>query len=179
METIQCILERRSVRKFKREKLSAGVVAELINAARFAPTWANTRTSRYYLVADDTVRMKIAACCTDHNRKIAEGAPNLLVMTAVAGRSGMEGREVPSYNTHSSKEWTMFDSGIAAQTLCLAAHDMGIGSVIMGGYDIQAISRLLDVPEEEFLVAVIAAGYPDEQPAAPRRREVQEILRTV
>ena len=70
----------------------------------------------------------------------------------------------------------MFDAGLAAQTLCLAAWDMGIGSIILGAFD-PAIAQVAELPEGERVAALIALGWPDETPAAPRRKEVADILR--
>ncbi|SCI55995.1 nitroreductase A [uncultured Clostridium sp.] len=70
----------------------------------------------------------------------------------------------------------MFDAGIAAQTFCLAAHEAGLGSVIMGVFDIEGISRLLHLPDTQELAALIAVGYPDEAPDAPRRKTTEQLL---
>lgn len=35
----------------------------------------------------------------------------------------------------------MFDAGIATQTLCLAAHSKGLGTVILGIYDEEKLHR--------------------------------------
>lgn len=70
----------------------------------------------------------------------------------------------------------MFDAGLAAQTFCLAAHELGLGTVIMGVFDEAGISRLLALPPERELAALIAVGYPAEAPAAPRRKPVTELI---
>ena len=70
----------------------------------------------------------------------------------------------------------MFDTGIATQTLCLAAHEYGVGSVIMGIFDAEKVAELLHIPENEVVVALVSIGYPDEEPKAPRRKDVAELL---
>ena len=179
MDALECILNRRSVRRFRPDKLPRELVEQIIGCARFSPSWANTKTARYFFVEDDETRLRIASCCTEHNRVIVEGAPNLFVLTAVTGRSGIERDGSVPYVTHSPSEWLMFDSGLAAQTLCLAAEALGVGTLIMGGYDLTSIAAQLPIPENEVLIAVIAAGYPDETPAAPKRKEVGELLRVL
>lgn len=64
----------------------------------------------------------------------------------------------------------MFDVGVASQTLCLAAHEAGLGTVIMG------ITDLLHIPEDQELAALIAIGYPDIDPDAPKRKSVDDLL---
>ena len=70
----------------------------------------------------------------------------------------------------------MFDVGAACQTFCLAAHEAGLGTVIMGIWDEDAITELLDIPERQELAALIAIGYPDVAPEAPKRKSVQDLL---
>ena len=70
----------------------------------------------------------------------------------------------------------MFDAGVASQTFCLAAHEQGIGSVIMGIFDQDTIESLLQLPEDRELVALIPIGYPAESPAAPKRKTVEDLL---
>ena len=61
METVQCIKERRSVRKFTDEKVPQEVVKEIVELASYAPSWKNTQTIRYMLVEDRAIIDKIAA----------------------------------------------------------------------------------------------------------------------
>lgn len=174
MNTLDCILTRRSVRRFLARPLEEGVIRTLVVHARFAPSWANAKEVRYLCVRDPALRAQVAAL-TGGNAPIIEGAPCLFVLTAVKGRSGQE-RDGTVYN-HTSKEWTMFDGGLAAQALCLAAWELGVGTTILGAYDEPALFRLLDLPEDQLLLALIPAGYPAETPTAPRRKAVEEILR--
>lgn len=73
----------------------------------------------------------------------------------------------------------MFDAGIAAQTLCLAAWENGLGSCIMGIYDEEQLPRLLNIPEDLYITAVISLGYPGETPNAPKRKTLEEKVRYV
>lgn len=177
METLECILQRRSIRKFKSEKLTAELAGQIIEYAKFVPSWSHTKTTRYTFVQDDVFKSKLAGCVTHHNRVIIENAPNLFILTAMTGRSGYERNG--AVVSHTPEEWLMFDSGIAAQTLCLAAKEFSVGTVILGGFSIPEITALLQLPEDQVLVTVIAAGYPDEEPVVPKRKELSEILRVI
>ena len=70
----------------------------------------------------------------------------------------------------------MFDAGIAAQTFCLAAWERGVGTVITGYFDEAKIIDLLHIPENRKVGCVIGLGYPDEEPAAPKRKSVEDLL---
>jgi nitroreductase len=70
----------------------------------------------------------------------------------------------------------MFDTGIAAQTFCLAAHEQGLGTVILGLFDEDKIEEMLQLPEDRELAALIPVGYPDEAPVAPKRKPVTDLI---
>ena len=70
----------------------------------------------------------------------------------------------------------MYDAGVASQTFCLAAYEQGLGTVILGLFDQASIETMLQLPEDRELVALIPVGYPDEAPAAPRRKPVEDLL---
>ena len=70
----------------------------------------------------------------------------------------------------------MFDAGIAAQTFCLAAHEKGIGTVILGVFDDKKVGEIVGVPEGQTVATVIAMGYPVFAPEMPPRKSVDELL---
>jgi nitroreductase len=70
----------------------------------------------------------------------------------------------------------MFDAGIAAQTFCLAAHDLGIGSCIMGIFDEAKVAELLQLPEGQTVSAIIPIGVPKFAPDPTPRKEVSDLL---
>ena len=63
MEAIKCIKERRSIRKFKSDKVSRDVVNEIVEAAAYAPSWKNTQITRYTVIEDEALKAKIADEC--------------------------------------------------------------------------------------------------------------------
>ena len=69
----------------------------------------------------------------------------------------------------------MFDAGIATQTFCLAAHELGLGTVILGIFD-ETVSEVLEIPEDRELVNIICIGHPAESPEAPKRKTVDDLL---
>ena len=84
-----------------------------------------------------------------------------------------------SFITSKGNEWQMFDAGIAAQTFCLAAHNEGVGSVIMGIFDEREVARIIGLDESRVVSALIAIGYPVQAPNAPQRDEVGEYVRFI
>ncbi len=176
MTAKECIKERRSIRKFKDQPVDHALLAEIIETASYAPSWKHTQITRYIAVEGE-LKDKIAAECTGSwpkNGEIITQAPLLIAVTYIKGRSGFE--RDGSFSTTKGADWQVFDAGIATQTFCLAAHEKGLGSVIMGIFDEAKAASLLNLPEERILAALVPVGYPDEAPAAPRRKPVEELL---
>lgn len=178
MEALKCIETRRSIRKFKDEALSHEVLEAVVKEASFAPSWKNSQVVRYVVVENQEIKSKIANDAVlgfTYNTGTIEKAAALVVVTMIHGRSGFE--KDGSYTTSKEDRWEMFDAGIATQTFCLAAHEKGIGSVIMGIFDENKVAELISLEEGRKVAALIAVGYPDEEPAQPKRKEVGELVR--
>lgn len=92
----------------------------------------------------------------------------------IKGRCGYE--KDGSFSTPKEERWEMFDAGIASQTFCLAAHEKGIGSVIIGIFDESKVEEVVSIPEGQQLAAIIAVGYPEVIPDAPKRKTVEELV---
>ena len=175
MEAIACIEGRRSIRKYKNEKVSHEVVEKIVEAASMAPSWKNTQIARYVVIEDEGMLEKIAAECTnDFNAKTIRSAAALVAVTIIKNRCGYE--RDGSFTTVKGDSWQMFDAGIASEAFCLAAYEQGLGTVIMGIFDQQEAADLLEIPENQDLIALIPIGYPAEAPVAPKRKPVTDLL---
>lgn len=176
MTANECIRGRRSIRKFKADAVDHELLKQVIETASYAPSWKHTQITRYIAV-EGALKDKIADEGTQmfpNNGNIIKNAPVLIAVTVIKDRSGYE--RDGSFTTDRGDGWQMFDAGIASQTFCLAAHEAGLGSVIMGIFDRAVITDLLQIPDDRELVALIPIGYPDEEPVAPRRKPVDELI---
>ena len=72
--------------------------------------------------------------------------------------------------------WNAIDCGIAVENLALAAESMGLGSVVLGIFDEKKLAELLELPEGMGVACLMPLGYPAEEPAAPKRKEVADLL---
>lgn len=175
MNTLECIKTRRSIRKFKPDSIDHSLLESLISAASYSPSWKNSQITRYIAIEDSSILSSIINDYTqEHNSNIIRQAPMLIAVTFVKGRSGFE--RDGSYSTKKGDRWQMFDIGAACQTFCLAAHEAGLGTVIMGIWDEDGITSLLNIPDDQELGALIAIGWPDIDPEAPKRKSVSELL---
>ena len=178
MEALECIKTRRSIRKFTEQPVTEDEVRQVVEAAAFAPSWKNTQIARYVLVEDRTTIDKMAEeMVLDFklNEKTLKNCPAVMVLTYVTGRSGYE--RDGSFSTPLATHWQSFDAGIAAQTFCLSAHALGLGTVIMGIYDPAEVAKVVEIPEGQEVAALIALGHPAQDPQAPARKDVDTLLR--
>lgn len=173
MELTKCMEERRSIRRYKKQPVDRDLIKQLIEAAILAPSWKNSQVSRYYAVDGDQ-KDQFMACLPEFNQNNSKDASTIIVSTVVNGRSGFE--RDGSYTTHLKDGFQYFDNGLQVQNLCLKAYELGLGTLIMGIYDEQKIREFLSIPEDEVVVAVIAVGYSDIEPAMPKRKSVEDIL---
>jgi len=175
MTAKECITGRRSIRQFKSDAIDHKLIEEIVSEAAFAPSWKNTQIARYIAVEGD-LKAKVAECTSAHpnNGRMINEAPMVIAVAVKTGRCGFE--RDGSFTTDRGDSWQMFDAGVAAQTFCLAAYEHGLGTVILGIFDHKEAAKVLGLPEDMDLVTLIPIGYPNEAPAAPKRKEVEELL---
>lgn len=177
MDFINCVEGRRSIRKFKPQCVEKDKIGTIVKTASFSPSWKNTQVVRYIFIDEKEKLNTIAEKCVmgfENNSVIIKNAPALVLVMIVAGRSGYE--KDGSFSTSKEDRWEVFDAGIATQSLCLAAYNEGLGTVIMGYFDEKAVSKVVNLPENQKLAAMVAIGVPDESPEMPRRKNVDELL---
>ncbi len=177
MEFEACVKERRSVRRFTEEPVDHETIEKIIDLARFSPSWKNTQTTRYYVIENEDMIRKIcedAVLGFEGNQKTLSKAKQLVVVATVNKRCGYE--RDGSFTTSKEDRWEMFDAGIATQTFSLAAHSLGVGSVMMGIFDDAKIAEIIELPEGQTVSCLLAIGYPKFTPDPVPRKEVADLL---
>ena len=176
MDAQTCILTRRSVRQFTDQPVPHELLEDVVALAAYAPSWKNTQISRYLAIEDPAVQNTIAEeyCLAGaNNPNIIKGAPLLVAQTFVKDRCcyNRDG----TFTTDREDGWQYYDCGIAAQTFCLAARELDIGTCILGIFNADAAGRLLEL-EGQRAACLIAMGYPEQWKNGPGRKETEELL---
>lgn len=180
MDTINCIKTRRSVRRFEGKSVDRSIIQEIVSAATWAPSWKNTQTPRFHVIDKPELIQDIAdnGCMGfAFNQKTLLQTPVLVVLSYVTGLCGFE--PDGSFSTFKEGSWQMFDAGVAAQTFALAAHEKGVGCVMLGIYDNSYIANAIQLPENEEIACLIAVGYQAFEPKVPERKDTSEVLHFV
>ena len=176
MEFQKLIEERRTIRKYSPErKITKDELLTIIRAAQEAPSWKNSQTGRYYCVTSEDMVEKISKeCLPEMNQPKAENA-SLIITTFVQNRSGFQKDGTP--DNELGNGWGCYDLGLQNENLVLKAWELGYGTVIMGLRTGDKLREILSIPETETVVAVIAIGKAAEEPARPKRKDVEDIVK--
>ena len=177
MEFTTLMNERRSIRKYTDAPVSTEEIQAVILAAGQAPSWKNPQTGRYYAVTSPQKIEEVRACLPEGNQQKTEQVPVLLVTTYKKNIAGFDREANP--DNELGNQWGAYDLGLQAAYLILKARELGLDTLIMGLRDAEQLRNVLDIPEEETVVSVISLGHRDEDPAKPKRKELEKILKIV
>jgi len=203
METLEAIRGRKSIRAFLPRPVPKDVIAQILEASRWAPSAVNRQHWRVTVATGETCRM-LADRLVERARQQEPSAPgstsapsdvrrrtNTLVadLTQMAenlGQSLWEFVVIGSYRLYGAPTVVVVShpgkhGGDVSQfvtTMLVAAHALGIGTCWLG-YPLRysdLIRQTLGIPEEEQLGAVVALGYPDPDSPVNAYRSPREEL---
>ena len=192
MDTFEAIKDRRSIRQQKSDPIDDETLNKVLEAARWAPSWANAQEWRFIVVRDQKIKEQLAATRGMRPPGPPPGAtppatpppppppPAILtspVTIVVCGELKKAGvRPDGTFTTDKGDYWYMYDTGLATQNLCLAAHALGLGTVILGAFDAKKAGEILKVPEGFAVVVMVPLGVPAAPGRASTRKELSEIV---
>ena len=113
MDIIEAIKMRRSIRKYKPDHVDDKLVEMVLDAARQAPSWANTQCWKFIVVRDSEVRAKLADTL-QANPLLGLNPATLAVRNAPIVIVALAEKEVSGYfkgTTYTGKGawWFMYD----------------------------------------------------------------------
>lgn len=188
MDLFEAIYNRRSIRRYKPDHVDDAAVEKILEAGRWAPSWANTQCWHFVVIRDTKVKAELTESLSKiklPDRVIENPAavamktvPVVIAACAKTGKSGVkhgDSGENIEYATDKG-DWFMFDTALAVQNMVLAAHALGLGTVIIGAFDAQQAEKALNVPDGYRVAAMFPLGVPDTEGKAPPRKELSEIV---
>jgi nitroreductase len=127
-------------------------ITALLEAARWAPSCFGDEPWRF-IVWDKTTDLaawqQAFDCLVEGNQTWAKDAPLLVLVCADA---------LFSHNQKPNR-FAQYDTGAAAENLCLQAASMGLAAHQMGGYKADEARAAFAIPEQYTTMAMIAVGY--------------------
>jgi nitroreductase len=185
MELLEAIRSRRSIRRFTSDPVGDDKIEAILEAGRWAPSWGNSQCWRFVVVRDNEIKKKLAETLLPiklPDREIPNPAlagfiasPVVIVVCAEIGKSGGKHGAAGEYVTDKG-DWFMFDAALAVQNMVLAAHALGLGTVIIGAFVAAGVEKALGVPQGYRAVTMFPVGVPAQPGKAPQRKELSEFV---
>jgi nitroreductase len=198
MDVRTAIKERRSIRRFKPDEVPKETIKEILEEARWSPSWGNTQPWEFFVLMGDPLerfkkgnsKLRMDERPTSPEIPMPELWPEALKKRYVGvGKSVLSSSDIAREDKaarnkyygdmfslfgapclivsciHStlSREYAMLDIGLINQTICLLAHDRGLGTIMLAAaarYP-HLLRSLLPIPADRTIVIGTAIGYPD------------------
>ena len=163
------IVRKRAIRDFSAQPLSAAHLDRILHAGRHAGSSKN-RQRWTFIVCRDRDHLRDLSALGPFAGHVA-GAAAAIALIAPVAPPGNNGRSI------------LFDLGLVAENMMLAAWELGIGSVPATVYEHDLARRLLGYPDDQFCEYLLSFGYPANpddltRPAkAGGRRPIAEMVR--
>lgn len=170
----EVIRNRRSIRRFEKQEVEAEKLEAILEAARWAPSWGNSQCWQFIVIQDREQKEKLAETLTTKNPASLSvvDAPVVLAICGESKKSGYyNGKQITRY-----QDWLLYDLGLATQNICLTAHNLGLGSVIVGSFNHEMVEKVLRIPNGYEIVSLLPLGYPAHSPSAPKRKEIRAFV---
>ncbi|NNG01793.1 MAG: nitroreductase [Desulfobacteraceae bacterium] len=174
MEFMEIVKTRRSIRKYLDKDVSDEAVNQVLASVQWSPSWANTQCWEIVVVRDPAMKKKLQASLPPKGNPAFKAMVTAPVVLLVCGKKQTSGYYKRDAATKFG-DWIMFDLGIATQSICLTAHSMGLGTVVVGLFDHDKAGEAAGVPDGIELVAMIPMGYPEKSGSPPSRKSIEEF----
>ena len=155
---------RQGVRRFQDRAVRADVLECALEAARYAPSAKEAQPWRFVVVQDALRRHQVARAAFNH--PLVLSAP-VLVLCCARIHSHVSGNGRASYP---------IDVAAAAQSISLAAADVGLGVGWIMGFRESEVRKLTEVPSDVPILAILTLGYPESFQPLPDRRAAEEVF---
>lgn len=165
----ETIANRWSPRAFNASKpVSHSQIIALLEAARWAPSCFGDQPWRFIVwnkQADEKAWQQAFDCLADSNKTWVKDAPVLILVCA---DSLFNHNQAPN-------RWAQYDTGAAAENLCLQASSMGLMAHQMGGFSADKARELFAIPEQFIPMAMLVAGYEGDANDLPDELKAREL----
>lgn len=177
MTAEELILSHRSVRKYSPKAVPSAVLGRIVECGLRA---SNTGNMQLYSIVATTQQPLLGELCKLHYGQCAT-APLMLTLCVDVNRYHHWCRLRGCDEPYGNFLWLMsgtVDATLAAQNMCVAAEQEGLGFCFLGTvmYNTKAIAELLQLPKGVVPVAALAMGYPDETPRQSERLGQEGVL---
>jgi len=164
MDVSEAIQKRRSIRKYQGRQIEEEKLDRVLEAGRLAPSARNLQEWKFVIVRDEARRKRIAEAAK--GQTFVGEAPVVIAACAT----------VTDYVMTCGQLTYPIDLAIAVDHMTLKAVEEGLGSCWIGAFYEEEVKKVLNIPPEVRVVALLPIGYPDESPNPRPRKEMEEIV---
>ena len=157
MSIFDTIKDRRSIRTYKGERISKDKLDKLLETARLAPSAANRQNWKFIVVEKEQIKNQLVTAC---NNQAFVGTTSHVI----AGIGDP------------AQKWHQVDVAIALEHIVLEAVELGLGTCWIGAFNEDEVKKILKIPQDKKVVALLTVGIPAESPAARPRKTLEEIV---
>ena len=205
MSTVEeTIRQRRSIRRYRPEAIPKELVLRMLEAARLAPSASNCQPWRFLIVVDAEEKRRlremagypfvetapmVVVCAADldtysphssalrYRELLDSGILESFADQPPDPKLGARLSRLRELDRAGIVRMAFANTYIAIEHLVLAAASMGIGTCWVGAVDeSEEVRALFDLPESIIIVALVAVGYPTEEPRPRPRLGIDDIL---
>ena len=165
MELQEAILKRRSIRKFKEDKVKEEDVNLILQMAMAGPSACNKKPWEFFVITNEEILNKFASVSKSSSFK----APLAIVVC---------GNEERMLLGEASSYWIQ-DCSAATENILLSSTSLGLGSLWCGVYPqqikINKVKDILKLPSNLIPLNIIYIGYSDIEEEARTQYEEKNI----
>ncbi|MCL2200362.1 MAG: nitroreductase family protein [Oscillospiraceae bacterium] len=174
---LQEIQKRKSTRKYTSKPVSDNQIIQLIESARLAPSGSNTQPWNFIIVRADDIKSKIAE--VNNNQAWMKNAPALIVCVADIRCRIKDDSEIYLDENSDLPELKQIirDTAIAIEHILLEAESLGLSSCWTAWFTQDGIRPVLEIPNDKYVVGVVAIGYSDGEGKSAPRRPLESMIR--
>ncbi len=156
----EAIIARRSIRHFDEVRsIESEKIHLLLQAAMAAPSACNIQPWEFIVVTEPQLVEQVKKTTANH------GNYNANTMVIICGSN----EHIPW------KDGGVADCAMAAENMMILAPALGLGTVVIGGFDRRAIKEMFDLPEDIEANFILYLGYPNGE-KEPRTRFLEEAV---
>jgi len=186
-DVIEIIKTRRCVRNYKEDQIPDDDIKFLIDCAGYTPSGLNMQPWGFLVIKNKDVLRRLSEFgkkfmipLLEQFKNTSQAAADFLSFLKTEGSDMFYNAPLMVIILGNNKAPTAaYDCSMAAQTMMLAAHSIGIGSCWIGGVQRalmdEKIMKELGVPEGYIIVAPLIFGYPKGITEMPERREPEVV----
>lgn len=170
---------RRTIRKYEQREIDNDLLERLLIAGTRSSTTGNMQVYSIIVTRDQVMKKRLAPA--HFNQPMVTEAPVVLTFCADFNRFNLWCRQrdaEPGYDNFLSFMTAAIDALIAAQTVCNAAEEEGLGICYLGTatYNADKIIEVLELPKGVVPVATVTMGWPALVPEQPDRLPLEAVV---